>query len=153
MTGEEARNLMSEYRLLRDKQMAACERCAKRHGVNARDLSVLGIIWSSPEGCLQSDICTRLSVSRQTISAIIKKFRKRGYLSMTESEGDLRNKIIRFTETGREYAEKVVAPAMEAEVRAMAVLSTEEAETLIRMTSMFAGYAEEELDAVRKEKP
>ena len=42
---------------------------------------------------------------------------------------------------------------MEAEVRAMAVLSTEEAETLIRMTSMFAGYAEEELDAVRKEKP
>ena len=30
MTGEEARNLMSEYRLLRDKQMAACERCAKR---------------------------------------------------------------------------------------------------------------------------
>ena len=68
--------------------------------LTTNELFVLDIIWFSPDGCLQYEICERMSATKQTISAIIKKFLKLGYVSLTESETDRRNKIIRFTAAG-----------------------------------------------------
>lgn len=66
--------------------------------LTAKELFVLDIIWFAPDGCLQSDISERLSAMKQTVSAIIKKFWKQGYISLIESETDRRNKVVRLTE-------------------------------------------------------
>ena len=108
MEREEVRAYVNQYCALRDTQYAAYELCARKHGLTAKELFVLDIIWFAPEGCLQSEICERLSATRQTISAIVKKFWKLGYLSLTEAEYDRRNKIIRFTDAGAEYAKTVI---------------------------------------------
>lgn len=100
MNWEEVRAYVNQYCHLRDVQYAAYEMYARRWGLTANELFVLDIIWFAPEGCLQSEICERLSTSKQTVSAIVKKFLKQGYVSLTESEMDRRNKIIRFTEDG-----------------------------------------------------
>ena len=138
MEREEVRAYVNQYCHLRDVQYAAYELYARKHGLTSKELFVLDIIWFSPDGCLQSEICERLSATKQTVSAIIKKFWKMGYLSLTESETDRRNKIIRFTETGMEYTRKIIPPAASAEIDAMAELSGEDIAELVRITTLFS---------------
>ena len=116
MEREEVRRYVNEYCHLRDVQTATYELYARKHGLTAKELFVLDIIWFAPDGCMQSDISERLSATKQTVSAIIKKFWKQGYISLTESETDRRNKIVRFTEAGMEYTRKIIPPASNAEI-------------------------------------
>ena len=140
MEREEVRRYVNEYCHLRDVQTAAYELYARKHGLTAKELFVLDIIWFAPDGCLQSDISERLSATKQTVSAIIKKFWKQGYLSLTESETDRRNKIVRFTETGMEYTRKIIPPAADAEIDAMAELDGKDIAELVRTTTLFSDW-------------
>ncbi len=145
MEREDVRGQVNRYCLLRDQQFAAYELYARKHRLTARELFVLDILWFTPEGCLQSDICARLSATRQTISAIMKKFMKLGYVSLTESETDRRNKIVRFTEAGLAYAETIIPPAAAAEIDAMGELSGEDIAQLVRLTTLFSSAMERRL--------
>lgn len=140
MEREKVRAYVNAYCKLRDVQYAAYEFYARRHGLTAKELFVLDILWFEPEGCLQSAICERMSATKQTISAIIKKFAKQGYMYMEPSATDRRNKIIRFTEAGLRYTEKIIPPAASAEIDAMAELdmSGEDIAELIRLTTLFS---------------
>jgi DNA-binding MarR family transcriptional regulator len=140
MEREEVRRYVNEYCHLRDVQTAAYELYARKHGLTAKELFVLDIIWFAPDGCLQSDISERLSATKQTVSAIIKKFWKQGYISLTESETDRRNKIVRFTEAGMEYVRKIIPPAANAEIDAMAELDGKDIEELVRITTLFSDW-------------
>ena len=140
MEREEVRRYVNEYCHLRDVQTAAYELYARKHGLTAKELFVLDIIWFAPDGCLQSDISERLSATKQTVSAIIKKIWKQGYISLTESETDRRNKIVRFTEDGMEYARKIIPPAANAEIDAMAELNGKDIAELVRITTLFSNW-------------
>ena len=140
MEREEVRRYVNEYCHLRDVQTAAYELYARKHGLTAKELFVLDIIWFAPDGCLQSDISERLSATKQTVSAIIKKFWKQGYISLTESETDRRNKIVRFTEAGMEYTRKIIPPAANAEIDAMAELDRKDIAELVRITTLFSDW-------------
>ena len=111
MKREDVRVFVNQYCHLRDVQYAAYTQCARRHNLTTNELFVLDIIWFAPDGCLQSYICERMSATKQTISAIIKKFLKLRYVTLTEDENDRRNKIIRFTDKGYEYVKKIIPPA------------------------------------------
>lgn len=140
MKREEVRKNVNKYCRFRDIQFAAYELYARKNSLTAKELFVLDIIWFAPDGCMQSEICERLSATKQTVSMIIKKFWKLGYLSLTESEADRRNKIVRFTEAGKEYAKKIIPPAAKAEINAMAKMSGEDIKELIRLTEIFSEH-------------
>lgn len=148
MEREEVRSYVDQYGKLRDVQYAAYEMYARKHGLTAKELFVLDIIWFSPDGCLQSEICERLSATKQTISAIIKKFFKQGYISLTESETDRRNKIVRFTDAGVEYVKKIIPPAANAEIDAMSCLSGEDITELVRLTMLFSQHMKEKFENI-----
>lgn len=151
MKQEEIRNYVNQYCKLRDIQFAAYELYARKHSLTAKELFVLDLIWFAPNGCLQSEICERLSATKQTISAIIKKFLKQGHIYLTESETDRRNKIIRFTNAGLEYAKEIIPPAADAEINAMCELSIENAAELVRLTSLFSNCMKKKFDDLREE--
>lgn len=148
MKREEARAYVNQYCKLRDIQFAAYELYARKHNLTAKELFVLDIIWFSPDGCLQSEICERLSATKQTVSAIIKKFLKKGYVSLTESETDRRNKIVRFTKLGLEYTQKIIPPAANAEIDAMAELSGQDIAELVRLTTLFSHCMKEKFSKI-----
>ena len=151
MDREKVRTFVNQYCLLRDVQFAAYELDARKYGLTAKELFVLDIIWFSEDGCLQSEISERLSTTKQTISAIVKKFWKLGYLSLTESETDRRNKIVRFTETGMEYTQKIIPPAASAEIDAMAELNGEDIAELVRLTTLFSEQMKAKFQVIREE--
>ena len=78
MNRNTVRPYVNTYCRLRDVQYAAYTSYAKAHGLTTNELFVLDILWFAPDGCLQSDICRRMSATKQTISAIVKKFLKQG---------------------------------------------------------------------------
>ena len=150
MKREQVRRYVNQYCRLRDVQYAAYELYARKHHLTAKELFVLDIIWFAAEGCLQTDICQRLSATKQTISAIVKKFQKRGYISLTESEADRRNKIIHFTSAGIEYAKKIIPPAANAEIDAMGELSEKDIAELVRLNTLFSYYMRQKFDNIEK---
>ena len=150
MEWEEVRAYVNQYCLLRDVQFAAYELYARKYGLTAKELFVLDIIWFSENGCLQSEISERLSATKQTVSAIVKKFWKLGYLSLTESEADRRNKIVRFTEAGVEYTKKIIPPAANAEIDAMAELSGEDIAELVRITTLFSNQMLKKFNEIKE---
>lgn len=150
MKREQVRRYVNQYCRLRDVQYAAYELYARKHHLTAKELFVLDMIWFAAEGCLQTDICQRLSATKQTISAIVKKFQKRGYISLTESEADRRNKIIHFTSAGIEYAKKIIPPAANAEIDAMGELSEKDIAELVRLTTLFSYYMRQKFDNIEE---
>lgn len=153
MDRSEVRDYVNQYCRLRDVQFAAYEQYARRHSLTAKELFVLDILWFAPEGCPQADICARLSATKQTVSAIIKKFMKKGYVSLTESETDRRHKIVRLTGAGVEYTERIIPPAAEAEIDAMEELSGEEIAELVRLTARFSRCMGQNFGEIGKEGP
>lgn len=153
MDRETVRGFVNQYCLLRDVQFAAYELYARRFHLTAKELFVLDIVWFAEDGCLQSDICERLSATKQTVSAIIKKFWKLGYMSLTESPKDRRNKIVRFTEAGRAYAGKIIPPAANAEIDAMAELDVagEDIAELVRLTTLFSDQMAKKFGEIKEE--
>ena len=151
MNREEVRPYVNQYCKLRDVQFAAYELYARKHNLTAKELVVLDLIWFSPNGCLQSEICERLSATKQTISAIVKKFLKKGYVSLSGSKTDRRNKIIRFTGEGIAYTKKIIPPAACAEIDAMGELSEEEIAELVRLTTLFSHAMKKKFDKIQEE--
>ena len=151
MEREATRAYVNQYGHLRDVQYAVYERYARKHGLTARELFVLDILWFAPEGCLQFEICQRLSATKQTISAIIKKFFKQGYVSLTESEADRRNKIVRLTDAGTEYTRRIIPPAAQAEIESMGQLPQVDMAELVRLTTLFSRLMEEKFEKIQGE--
>ena len=141
---KEVNELVNAYCGLRDRQRAVYDRCAKRHNLTVNELFVLDILWFAPDGCTQKEICERLSANKQTIAAITGRFLKKGYIRMEEVAKDRRNKRIRFTDSGKTYAQTVIPPAADAENRAMSGLGLTHAAELVRLTEVFTGFMEKE---------
>lgn len=142
--GKEIDELVNVYCRLRDRQYAVSKRCS----LTANELFVLDILWFAPEGCTQTEICERLSSNKQTIAAIITRFWKKGYVVYEEVMEDRRNKRIRFTEAGREYANKIIPPAAEAENLAMAELGLEKLTELVDLTTRLTENMEKQFDKI-----
>lgn len=140
--------LVNVYCRLRDRQHAVYSKCAKRHDLTTNELFVLDILWFAPEGCTQTDICERLSSNKQTIAAIITRFWKKGYIVYEEVMEDRRNKCIRLTDAGREYAGAIIPPAADAENLAMAELGLENLIELVNLTTRLTESMEKQFSSI-----
>ena len=145
---KEINGLVNAYCRLRDRQYAVYARCAKRRNLTVNELFVLDILWFAPEGCTQKEICARLSANKQTIAAVTARFRKKGYIVYEEVEADRRNKRIRFTEEGREYAGAIIPPAAEAENLAMAALGLEKLTEHVALTTKLTENMEKQFSSI-----
>lgn len=141
---------VNAYCRLRDKQYAVYGRYAKQYNLTANELFVLDILWFSSEGCTQKEICERLSANKQTVAAITNRFFNKGYVTLNEYAKDRRNKLIRFTESGSAYAEKIIPPAAEAENLAMSGLGLKAVRELVKLTTAFLDNMEKEFKNIKE---
>lgn len=149
IAGKKVNDKVNEYCRLRDRQHAVYANCAKANELTVNELFVLDILWFANDGITQTEIIERLSANKQTISAVITRFVKNGYITLTKIDSDRRNKVIRFTEKGKKYAEKIIPPAADAENLAMADLSEEEMNELVRLTIKFTENMEKRFGDIK----
>ena len=136
MTREDRRNAYL-YCKFRDEQFALYDEYAKRHGMLMKTLLVVNVLFYSEEGMTQTEICRRTFQSKQTVNLIIKNLLAENYVTVAEVPENKRNKIVRMTEAGRGYCEKVVRHITWAEDTAMSMFTPEEQKQLIELSRTF----------------
>lgn len=85
----------------------------------------------------QTEIRKRTFQSKQTVNLIIKNLLSDSYVTVAEVPENKRNKIVRMTQAGRTYCEKVVRHITWAEDAAMSMFTPEEQKQLIDLSRTF----------------
>ena len=125
------------YCKFRDEQFALYNEYAKSHGMLMNTLLVVNALFYAKDGLTQRDICDRTFQSKQTVNLIIRNLLSDGYVTVTEVPENKRTKIVRMTEAGKAYCEKVVRHVTWAEDTAMSMFSPEEQKQLIDLSRTF----------------
>ena len=136
MTKEDKKNAYL-YCKFRDEQFALYDEYAKRHGMMMKTLLVVNALFYAMDGMTQTEICGRTFQSKQTVNLIVKNLLADRYVTVAEMPENKRNKIVRMTEAGRAYCEKVVRHITWAEDTAMSMFTAEQQEQLITLSRTF----------------
>ena len=136
MTKEDKKNAYL-YCKFRDEQFALYDEYAKRHGMLMKTLLVVNVLFYAKDGMTQTEICRRTFQSKHTVNLIIKNLLTERYVTVTEMPENKRNKIVKMTEAGRAYCERVVRHITWAEDTAMAMFTAEEQKQLIDLSRTF----------------
>lgn len=144
----EINKLLNDYCKLRDRQYAVYNRCAKKNGLTLNELFVLDILWFAEDGETQKAMSERLSTNKQTISSIINKFEKLGYVNFIEVKEDRRNKKVCLTKKGRDYSKDIIPPAAKADNLAMGKLGLKKTQELVKLTTEFTENMEKEFKKI-----
>ena len=140
ITKEDKRNAYL-YCRFRDEQFALYDEYAKQNGMLMKSLLVVNVLFYDDfydkGGVTQREICRRTFQSKQTVNLIIKNLLADGYVTVTEVPENKRTKIVRMTDAGRAYCEKVVRHITWAEDTAMSMFSPEEQKQLVDLSRTF----------------
>lgn len=140
MTKEDKKNAYL-YCKFRDEQFTLYDEYAKRNGMMMKTLLVINALFYDAfyqkGGMTQKEICQRTFQSKQTVNLIIKNLLAENYVTVTEAPENKRNKIVRMTDAGRTYCEKIVRHITWAEDTAMSMFTPEEQKQLINLSRTF----------------
>lgn len=104
---------------------------AKRHGIQDTTLFVLYVINNTVPYCTQSQICNKLLLPKQTVSQILSGLEKEGYIIKEPNTKDRRNKIIKFTEKGINFATPILDELKLSEIESFNQISQEQRRTIV----------------------
>lgn len=129
------------YCKFRDEQFALYDEYAKRHGMLMKTLLVVNVLYYDDfygkGGVTQTEICRRTFQAKQTVNLIIRNLLNEAYVTVEERKENKREKLVRITETGKGYCEKVVRHITWAEDTAMSMLTQKEQAQLIDLSRRF----------------
>lgn len=119
-------------------------RNTRANGLTYLSLSMLEAIYEVGDSCTQKRISEETHYPKQTVNLVIKSFLESGCVELREIPSDRRNKQIILTAKGRQLCERVVAPMLEAENRAVRGLSERQSELLAALFELYGeSYCEE----------
>lgn len=95
----------------------------------------------------QQDICIKWSLPKQTVNTIMTRMRLKKYVYLEVIPGTRNRKVIRLTEAGRAYGEKMIHPITQAQEKAFAKISPEELEFVNQIIGKYIKIIKGELAA------
>lgn len=115
----------------------AYEQWAKQWGLHSNALFVLYTIHERPEDCTQRMICEQLLLPKQTINTILDGLEKKGLVFREPAKTDKRNKLVRLTESGQQYADELLKALAEAEGAALGAMNDSQRQAFIEGSQLF----------------
>lgn len=71
-------------------------------------------------------LCSEWGYSKQTINSALKHLSMRGLVDLVYAEGSRKNKVAQLTVEGTRFSKRFIAPALDAEVKALSTLTATE---------------------------
>ena len=122
------------------KEMVSIYRDAVRHlNISESEFWIWYTLVAMDGSYTQQDICSVWSLPKQTVNTIITHMKLKKYAYLEAIPGTRNHKVIRLTDEGRKYGEKVVLPISKAEERAFEKISPDE---FALITNLFGKYIE-----------
>lgn len=120
------------------------EKWAKKLGVNNYVSRIMYMLYLS-EVNRQKEMVENYSMPKQTVNTVITELQKKGYIILIPDENDKRSKIIKLTQEGINYANKIVTPLLDCEIRVLKKMGTQRVEMLIDTMNQYADLLETEM--------
>ena len=135
---------LQTYYSLWKKSNSIYEEWAKTHGLSMNSLLVLHTFYDNNGVCTQQFICQKWGIPKQTVNTILKGFESQGYVKLISLDEDKRNKEIRLTTEGKQYAESIINKLQEKELHVMNEIGFEQMKTMNQIHAMFINLFHEE---------
>lgn len=113
------------------------EEWSKEQGLSSNGVFVLYAFHESDGPCTQKMISEKWSIPKQTVNTILKDFQKKGYVQVTASQEDKRNKLVCLTETGKKYADDIVGKLQKKEIYVIEKMGLENIKSMNDNTELF----------------
>lgn len=120
------------------------EKWAKKLGVNNYVSRIMYMLYLS-EVNRQKETVENYGMPKQTVNTVITELQKKGYIILIPDENDKRSKIIKLTQEGINYANKIVTPLLDCEIRVLKKMGTQRVEMLIDTMNQYADLLETEM--------
>ena len=121
---EQSLNELHRFYSLWRENNAIYDKWAKAHGLSSNELLFLYSLYEADNHCTQREISQRWFIPKQTINTILKDFERKGYVKLSSSADDKRNKLIRLTPTGMGYAKSIIEELRAKELYVMQEIGT-----------------------------
>ena len=89
---------------------------AANRGMSYQEVLVLYSLHAE-NGITQKSICNGYGLPKQTVNAVVRSLKERGYITLQPGEKDRREKIMTLTAEGSEYTERALGPLFDIEER------------------------------------
>ncbi len=119
------------------------EEWAKAHGLSVNSLLVLCAIHDGGDDCTQKKISQRWLIPKQTINMVFKDLERRGFVELFPMPEDKRNKVIRFTRAGKEYADTIISELRKVELFVIEEIGVERMQQLNETMALFVALFSE----------
>lgn len=123
-------------------------RLARHSGVKVNTLSLLFAL-DDGQPRTQKQICEEWIIPKTTINTVVKECAAAGYVELTQAG---REKLLRLTPAGQQYAQEVLRPFYQAENAAMVQTLTQCPPDFIRDLTVYADCLESEVRRTRPKK-
>lgn len=114
-------------------------------------MMIIWTLWDFGKPCTQKEICEDWYENKQTINSAAKKLIEEGYIDITPSPDNFREKLLMLTEKGKFRAMRTVEKMVLAEKNAFAGLSEEEQNEFIRIYKKYYEMLKEEFSKIKGE--
>lgn len=118
---------------------------AKKHQLNYNALVILYTL-NDYKKCTQKQICEWWALPKQTVHDILLDFEKKGYITITASTKNKRERLIAFTENGEIFASSILNRLYQMEENAMHKLGEEKRKQLIESNTKYYELLKEEIE-------
>ena len=125
---------MAEFNRLYKETDNIYTRYAASQGVSTTTLCVLYSLYISETPCTQTQLVEDWGIPMQTVNSCLKAMEKSGTVRLEFAEGNRKSKCILLTPEGKEMAERIISPLVEAENHAMDALEAEQRQLLMEVT-------------------
>ena len=92
---------------------------------------ILYSIAESDESFTQRDFCNDWFFAPQTVNSALKDLEKKDIVFLETADGNKKNKLIKLTENGKEFIQRVIIPLIKAECECFEALSKEECDIML----------------------
>ena len=139
------------YQSIRRKTDDEWDCAINRFGMAKGQLMIIWTLYDFGRPCTQKEICDDWYENKQTINSATKKLVEEGYIDISPSPENSREKLLVFTEKGKFLAMRTVRKLIEAECNAFEALSEEEQNETIRITQKYYEMLKNEFSKIKGE--
>ncbi|MGM9648951.1 MAG: MarR family winged helix-turn-helix transcriptional regulator [Butyricicoccaceae bacterium] len=118
---------------------------ARKQGVGYHTLAVLYTAYQTG-GCTQKYISEDWILSKQTVNTVCRELHAQGYVILEPGQQDRREKLVRLTEAGKQYAVPLIEALEKTEHRVMEQMGEEARAWLTKSCRMFCQLLEAEVE-------
>lgn len=130
------KNMMTEwkryYTLWRECNLMY-EEWSKEQGLSMNGYLILYSFYDEEDAPTQKSISQKWMIPKQTVNTILKDYMNQGLIEAVFMPEDKRNKILKLTESGKAYADKIIGKLQEKEFFVMQEMGIE---NMVRMNDM-----------------